>query len=305
MASGSTFPSPETVEKGSIDTSEEFSEKSDLPLTPSSDLECLQPGYKPTYLQGVLREGILLGTGGTAILLQMAHPGVAQGVDENSNFAYRPGDRLRTTMTFMYCMAFGTTEEKRTIIEMVHRAHVPVNRPGYSANDPELQLWVASTLYVAGVHMHQLMFGDLDSATDDKVYQEYSVMATSLRVPLEMWPKNREAFWEYWDEKIETLQIGPNAKNVAQDLLYNEVGPLWLRLNLPLIRLITAEQLPPRIRDDYGLTAHHGRYRFVLGLTKTIYPHLPGFIRQYPLKFYLKDMRKRMKKMEQVKNGKI
>jgi uncharacterized protein (DUF2236 family) len=70
---------------------------------------------------------------GVAILLQMAHPGVSKGVDLNSNFAYRPGDRLRTTMTYMYCMAFGTPKEKATIIEMVHKAHVPVQGPDYSA----------------------------------------------------------------------------------------------------------------------------------------------------------------------------
>jgi len=151
--------------------------------------------------------------------------------------------------------------------------------------------------------MHQLMFGNLDSATDDQVYQEYSVMATSLRVPPEMWPKDRATFWEYWDEKIATLQIGPNAKHVAQDLLYNKAGPLWLRLNLPLVRLITAEQLPPRIREAYGLKAHHRRYNFVLGLTKGVYRRLPSSVRQYPLRYYLKDMRKRMDNMS--KAGKI
>jgi uncharacterized protein (DUF2236 family) len=98
--------------------SEKLSEKSNEPsVIPSSELECLQPGYNPKNLQRILREGILLATGGTAILLQMAHPGVAQGVDEHSNFAYRPSDRLRTTMTFMYCMAWGTIEEKRTVLE--------------------------------------------------------------------------------------------------------------------------------------------------------------------------------------------
>lgn len=40
-------------------------------------------------------------------------PGVAKGVDEHSNFARRPLKRLATTMTFDYCMTFGTREEKR------------------------------------------------------------------------------------------------------------------------------------------------------------------------------------------------
>lgn len=278
----------------------EMPEKQQLSLKPSPDLECLAPDYAPKLLQKVLREGILIGTGGVAILLQMANPGVSAGVDENSNFAYRPGDRLRTTMTYMYCMAFGTPKERAAIIEMVHKAHVPVKGPGYTADDPHLQLWVAATLYTAGTHIHNLMFDKLDDASEDQLYHEYSVMATSLRVPPELWPENRKAFWEYWDEKIETLQISQNAKNVSNDLMYNKVGPLWLRVNLPVVRLVTAEWLPPRMREEYGLKQHHRRYRLALGITRVVYPVLPGFVRHYPLRYYLKDMRKRMRKAGHV-----
>jgi uncharacterized protein (DUF2236 family) len=145
-----------------------------------------------------------------------------------------------------------------------------------------------------------MIYGKLDDETEDKVYQEYSVMATSLRVPRDMWPENRKAFWEYWDEKVETLEISQNAKNVAQDLLYNKAGPLWLRVNLPLLRVLTAEWLPPRMREEYGLTTHRRRYGFTLGIVKGVYPVLPRFVRQYPLKYYLKDMRNRMRKAGHV-----
>jgi len=112
----------------------------DLPITPPDDLIVLAPNYSTAHIQVILREGILMASGGVAILLQVAHPGVAKGVDKASNFAYRPGDRLRTTMTLMYCMTFGTPQEKRTIIEMVHRAHTQVKGPDYDADDPDLQL---------------------------------------------------------------------------------------------------------------------------------------------------------------------
>jgi len=272
-------------------------------VVPPPELECLQPGYNPTYIQGIVKEAILLATGGVAILLQVANPGVGQGVNENSNFAYRPVDRLRTTMTYVYCMAFGTPKERATIIEMVHRAHVPVRGPGYTADDPHLQLWVAATLYACGLDIYEKIFGKLDNVTAEKVYQEYSVMATSLRVPPEMWPKTREDFWAYWDEKIETLEITSHGKNVAKDLLYNKKGPLWMRVNLPLIRVLTAEWLPPRMRDAYGLKTSKPRravYRVSMGLASTVYPLLPKFVREGPRKYYMRDMRKRMKKMGEV-----
>ncbi|KAF8865187.1 hypothetical protein BDZ45DRAFT_641428 [Acephala macrosclerotiorum] len=277
-------------------------EKTDLSYQyyPDPNLGCFRRDFNPTYVQKILKEGILLAAGGAAILLQMAHPGVAQGVNENSNFAYRPSDRLRTTMIYMYCMAFGTPEERKVIIEMVHRAHENVKGPGYSANDPEAQLWVAATLYVAGSHIYELMFGKQSDADEDKTYREYSVMATALRVPAGMWPETRKAFWAYWDKSIKTFPIGSHAKQVGRNLLYNKVGPFWLRMNLPFLRVITAEWLPPRMREAYGLRVHHKRYKFTFGIGKVVYPHLPIGIRSYPLRYYLKDMRKKLPKMAEM-----
>lgn len=228
----------------------------------------------------------------------MANPKIAQAVNENSNFANRPADRLRTTMTYMYCMAFGTPREKQAIIAKVHQAHQEVKSSNYTADDPELQLWVAATLYVAGVHIYQKIFGDFDEITVGEVYNEYSVMATSLRVPSEMWPESRRAFWEYWDGQVETLEITSHAKNVAKDLLYNKAAPFWIRVNLPMIRLLTAEWLPPRMREAYGLKTSKGRrrlHRISMEMIRKAYPHLPIFVREYPLRYYLNGMRRRMK----------
>jgi uncharacterized protein (DUF2236 family) len=287
-------------EKGRIDPNAllEVLENTQHSIIPSPTFEILSPNHELRHLQRVLKEGILLTTGGLAILLQMANPKVAQGVNENSNFASRPTDRFRRTMTYVYCMAFGTSAEKKAVIEMVHRVHQSVVGPGYTADDPELQLWVAATLYFAGANVYQKIFGDFDDVTADELYKEYSVMATSLRVPPEMWPKSRQAFWEYWDGQIETLEVTSHAKAVAKDLLYNKASPLWIRVNLPLIRLSTAEWLPARMREAYGLKTSKSRRRFHrlwMGVIRKAWPRLPIFVREYPLRYYMKDMRRRMK----------
>jgi len=283
-----------------------LSEKSDdatlhtsLSVVPSPELYCLAPDYNPQNIQKVVKEGILLATGGVAILLQVAHPGVAAGVNLNSNFAYRVMDRLRTTMTYVYCMAFGTPKERAIIIEMVHRAHVPVRGENYTADDPELQLWVAATLYAAGVDIYEKIFGKLDHARAEAVYNEYAVLACSLRVPPEMWPKDRAAFWKYWDQKIATLEITDNARSVAADLLYNKNGPLYIRSALPIVRIMTAEWLPPRMRDAYGLKTSKPRravYKTFMAYAKVFYPLMPKLIREGPKRYYMRDMRKRMKR---------
>ena len=101
-------------------------------------------------MRDVSAEGALLAGGGAAILLQVADPSVAAGVAKHSDFASRPLLRLRTTLTYVYAVVFGTESEALAVRAMVDRAHGPVA----GAFDPELQLWVAATLYKLG--------GDLD-----------------------------------------------------------------------------------------------------------------------------------------------
>lgn len=279
-----------------IQNEKEAGGQSDCHVDPNllDDLE------KPEEIKQIVQEAILLAGGAAAILLQVAEPGVGRGVNEHSNFAYRPLDRLRTTMTYVYCMAFGSRDEKKAVIEMVHRAHAPVNGPDYNANDPTLQLWVAATLYGVGIDIYQRVFGLMDEQTSEAIYREYSILATSLRVPPGMWPPTRKAFWEYWDHQIESMEITPHAQNVAKDLLWNKKAPIAIRAVLPLVRLTTAQMLPPRIRDAYGLKTNklrQGTYKFTLGFTKATYPCLPKGIRTYPMKYYLKDMRRRLKAM--------
>lgn len=265
-----------------------------------SDHNMLDELENPENFRKFVQEAILLAGGATAILLQVAEPGVGKGVDAHSNFAYRSMDRLRTTMTYVYCMAFGSRSEKEAVIHMVHRAHSVVKGPDYSADDPELQLWVAATLYAVGIELYQQMFGTMAKEVAEAIYREYSVLAVSLRVRPGMWPVSRRAFWEYWDHKIETMQVTENAKRVANDLLWNKELPAHIRCLLPLVRLTTAEMLPKRICEAYGLKStkiRRGAYRITLGFTKVTYRCLPKAVRTYPMRYYLKDMRRRLQNM--------
>lgn len=272
-------------------------EKNESDVADSKLLDALED---PQQMRRVVREAILLAGGAVAILLQVAEPAVGKGVNSHSNFDYRPMDRLRTTMTYVYCMGFGTRAEKQAVISMVHRAHAPVKGHGYSADDPELQLWVAATLYAVGTDIHQRVFGSLSEEIADEIYREYAVLAVSLHVMPEMWPPSRRAFWEYWDAKIATLEVTDHARSVAKDLLFNKKLPLYIRAAMPLVRMSTIEMLPPRVREGYGLKSTKTRrkmFGFSLGLTKATYPCLPKVIRTYPMRYYLKDMRRRLNDM--------
>ncbi|WP_396230955.1 oxygenase MpaB family protein, partial [Frankia sp. EI5c] len=170
-------------------------------------------------IRRVVREGSLLAGGGCAVLLQVSNPGVGLGVHEHSDFAYRPVDRLRTTMTYIYAVVFGTREEAERVGRIVSAMHRKVTGPTYSANDPELQVWVNATLYHTGMRLHRALFGPLPEAQADEVYQQYRVLATTIGTPEGAWPANRTEFDAYWDLMIKSLRVNDEARFLARQLL--------------------------------------------------------------------------------------
>ncbi len=56
----------------------------------------------------VNRENVLLLGGGRALLMQLAHPKVAAGVDEHSDFRTRPIRRLRRTVRMTMAIVLST-----------------------------------------------------------------------------------------------------------------------------------------------------------------------------------------------------
>lgn len=241
-------------------------------------------------------EAVLLAGAGRAILLQIADPVVGRGVAEHSNFAERPLDRLAATMGYVYAVVYGSEEQLAAVRRAVNRAHAPVRRApdagsaGYSAFDPDAQLWVAATLYDTAVSVYERIYGTLDGGAADRVYREYARIGTALQLPEELWPADRETFAEYWDGRLAALIPEPHALRVAHELLHPSAGPLWLRAVMPLARLLTAGLLPETLRDAYGLpwsARRRRRFERALRVTAAVYPKLPRRVRHWPKEYYL------------------
>ncbi|SCC00441.1 Uncharacterized conserved protein, DUF2236 family [Pseudarthrobacter enclensis] len=240
-------------------------------------------------------EGIMLAGAGRALLLQLANPAVGRGVEEHSNFEGRPVNRLKGTLTYVYAIVYGTDEQVKEVRRRVNRAHVPVRRPdnadspGYSAYDPELQLWVVATLYDTARTILEMIYGAPDDDTADAMYQDYARLGTALQVPEGMWPEDRAAFGRYWDQQVATLQAGPAGIRVAHGLLYPKHTALWYRAIIPPARFLTAGLLPERLRQDFGLPWNERRERrfsSTMRLLSATYPKLPRQVR-HGLKDYL------------------
>ncbi|GIM90893.1 oxygenase MpaB family protein [Paractinoplanes toevensis] len=247
-------------------------------------------------IRRVAREGLLLAGGGRATLLQVAHPGVAQGVYDHSDFAERPLDRLRTTMNYVYGVLFGTREEARTISRAVAAIHRRVTGPGYHADDPDLQVWVNATLYETAVVLYQRVVRPLTPAELEECYQQYSVLATSIGCPEQAWPADRAAFDRYWTHMIDTLEVSPEGKAIGDALMWPKNLPLALRPGKPVNRFLTIGLLPAPIRAGYRYSWSPLQQRILDGsltASAVVYPRLPLKLRAGLKDHYLKDLRKR------------
>ena len=245
-------------------------------------------------------EAVLIAAGGRSILLKIADPAIGHGVAHHSDFASRPLDRLKSTLTYVYAVVFGTTEEAARARSRVNQAHGPVSgpatpaSPAYSAFTPELQLWVAATLYDSAITMRELVYGPLDDDTADMLYREYAVLGTALQMPSELWPRDRAAFALYWDRRLGELQTDAATRAVARQLLHPGTVPFWLRLAMPVGRFVTVGLLPVTVRELFGLRWSAGaqrRFDRLIRLTALVYPRLPRRLRHWPKNHYLRAMR--------------
>lgn len=254
-------------------------------------------------MRDIAAEAVLIAAGGRSILLQLADPAIGHGVAAHSDFASRPVDRLRGTLTYVYAIACGTTEEVAAVTRRVNRAHAPVrghggeDAPAYNAYTPELQLWVAATLYDSAITLHELINGPLEDAVADQVYQEYAGLGTALQLPGGLWPEDRAAFRLYWRERLALLRTDATTRAVARKMLHPRTGPVWLRLSMPLGRLLTTGLLPVEVRALFELPwSPRAQRRFdrVLRLVVVVYPALPRRLRHWPKDHFLRSLRASM-----------
>ncbi|MES2414168.1 MAG: oxygenase MpaB family protein [Pseudomonadota bacterium] len=258
----------------------------------------LQTAGTPAVRPGELsREAYIYLGAGAAVLLQLANPGVGWGVSEHSTTLRRPLDRLRTTMIYIYALNLGSEQERRMVAQLVNRAHGPVHSERYSAFDPQLQLWVAATLYRSGAQLAEIFNGPLGDADAEILYQHAAIYGTALQVRPDMWPPNRAAFEAYWTRSLESFSVDDQVRSYAQALLRGGAAPWWTRVLLPLQSFTTRGLLPPAMREAFGLPWSRFdqlRWDRFLRYAPMLYRWLPRWVRHAPASYFLRDMRRRI-----------
>jgi uncharacterized protein (DUF2236 family) len=228
-------------------------------------------------------ESVLLVGGGRALLMQLAHPLVAAAVAEHSGFQADPLARLQRTLEASFVIVFGTTEQARAAAAGVRSVHERVVGPGYRADDPTLLMWVHATLVDTALRVHQRFLQPLQPADAERYYEESTVVAELLGVPLAAQPSDLGEFRDYVRACVASLEVSETARRLARDVLHPRL-PWPVAPVAELARQITAGLLPAPLRDQYGLSwdGHRQRALLLAGLgSRIVLPRVPAVIRRF------------------------
>ena len=228
-----------------------------------------------------------------ALFMQVAHPKVAQGVADHSDFRRRPVQRALSTFRSQQKIVFGSCEEAIEALMRIYARHTQVrgrvsaapaalDSPDYDANDPALLLWVYATLIDSMFYAYRTFLPDLSSAEWDAFYEEGKLFARLIGIPEDHTPPTLDDFNRWMSAKIasEEITIIPVAKEISASLL-----SLPVRLATPLTSALVAGSLPPSLRRDFGLPWGPTRQRaFDLGagLLRGLVRYVPVWLRTSP-----------------------
>lgn len=250
----------------------------------------LDPLLVPPSEDGLFRPGSVIRTvyadasatlgSGRALLLQLAHPAVAAGVHDHSDYENRPLDRLFGTLFSVSAVVFGSREEAEQIGAAIHRVHTGVVGPGYRALDPELLGWVNATLLGTAAMLYQRLYRRLSPDELDELAADSRRVGEVFGCPASAQPATWPEFRAYWNRMVGELEVTDPARRVARSLLSGRglpARPAWLP-PLAVARAVTAATLPERIREGYGLpwrTRDRALAAAALGGSKVLLPRAP------------------------------
>jgi uncharacterized protein (DUF2236 family) len=205
---------------------------------------------------------LLLGAGPRALLLQIAHPAVAAGVSDHSDFRADPWRRLAGTLRSYLTIVYGSTGAARAEIRRLNALHRGITGPGYAARDPELSLWVHATLIDSTIAVADAWLGPVSAVRRAAFYAETRPIGRAFGVPDALLPADVEAFDRYVEEMLAPsgpVHVSAIARELAAVVLRPPLAPLMPSLGaIPVGAYAwtlwpSVGLLPASVRADYGL----------------------------------------------------
>lgn len=247
----------------------------------------------------VNREWVILLGGARAVLMQLAHPLVALGVSNHSNYMVDPFGRAERTFILGERLTFGPSRVARQAartINNLHKhvhGHLPMDAgefahgTRYDARDPGLLLWVHATLVDTLLLSYKVFVGPLTQAEEEQYYQESKEVAHLLGLLPEQMPQGIDDLKHYIHEMVHSQRLVPTLQ--ARELAYQTLFPQASPVLRPLMHLnlnITNALLPQPVREIYNFE-WSGRQQHAFELSarsiRLVIPHIPQGWRELPI----------------------
>jgi uncharacterized protein (DUF2236 family) len=222
-------------------------------------------------------------------MVQALHPLAMAGVAEHSEWRRDPFGRLAATSGYVLTVTYGDTASANAAAARVRAVHThvrgtdPVTGLRYSAEDPDLLLWVHAGMVDSVVDVVQRYGRQLDGEDADRYVAEMVRFAEIIGVPRSDVPATVASLREYMDS-VPLRQATPAAKDaigvvLAPPDLDGEMEELWREL-----AQVAVGTLPTWAREMYGFEAPPAELmerepvRQLLGALDLAFESLPGVI---------------------------
>jgi uncharacterized protein (DUF2236 family) len=247
------------------------------------------------------REVVLLFGWGRAVLMQLAHPLVAQGVAEHSAFraeAFGGWRRLHRTLGAMLALTFGQHEAAQRAGDRINAIHDRVHGrlpraegpfaagTPYSAHDPALLGWVHATLVDSFLLAYERFVHPLAPAERDRYCAESAGIESLLGIPEGALPRTASALEAFMTCRLRSGEIfvTDTARALARGILRPPMSaPAWPAL--ATLRLATVGLLPSELREAYGFSWNPPRaaaFRASTIAIRSLLPLVPPPLRYWP-----------------------
>lgn len=248
--------------------------------------------------------------GAANVVMQLAVLQVGRGVAESTVDSGRvdkhPFKRQRTTGSYLIVAMLGSEAERAAMQREVNRQHSGVVRKEgeaevpYNAFDPKLQLWVAACIYVGFSVWLEMARGPLTEEQRDAFYQRSARLGTTLQVPEELWPADRDAFAAYFSKAVDEIEMDDVTRGYLRDLAHVRFLHPWARRVLAgPNRLLTVGFLSERFREELGepwTADDQRRFERFLRTALRLDRRLPAWVRHSLLNVYEWDVRRRIRR---------
>ncbi len=221
---------------------------------------------------------MLVALAGTrAVLLEIAHPLVAEGVAKHSGFRRNRFGRLLRTLRLMIACSFGSQRQVARELRRMKGKHEPVagrlehpkalrlRGAKYSAAHPRLRLWVWATLIDSTLQSYQTLIRPLSEEERAAYYFDSRTLAELFDIPASIVPTDYSEFETYFRRMLSSDEI--TVSETAREQAYWLFDGAVVGRAIRAASLVGISLLPARLRKEFDLKWDDGSERRAQRLT--------------------------------------